>query len=509
MNDLQTLLQGAQQALQQGDIPSALQALTEAHEQAPARADILVHMAMLQHQSGNPAAAEQSLNAAILANPAFAPAHCNLGNLRLEQGDLSGAEDAFREALRHDPALGIAHTNIGQLKEQAGLPDQAEQAYRQALQSQPTVWLQVALSRVLAAQAKYPAALQAVRQVLAQIPKEPSACLQEGNILQRQAQFLEAAVSYRNGLTQQPDDPDLNHNLGVALLRHGQFAEAQKILKHAADLRPNDPLTAVHLATVELHLKSPEAALSALQRAAAPQPHNNILLAMLPAVLRECGQSAESDRLLAMDQLMDSCILAVPERYPDREAFHAELAAQVQALPDRYSEPATERGRQTRDVFHHPTGALDFLHDLIAAEVHRYMSHFPDGGHPIHASLPAQWSMTGWATIVREIQQGEDTHFHASAWLSGVYYVQLPPQINDAQPDAAESRGWIEFGRPANHLPLTQAPQIKIIKPETGKLLLFPSYLAHRVLPFKDDQIRISIAFDVIPKGSGANYSAG
>ena len=40
-------------------------------------------------------------------------------------------------------------------------------------------------------------------------------------------------------------------------------------------------------------------------------------------------------------------------------------------------------------------------------------------------------------------------------------------------------------------------------RPEPGAVVLFPSYLYHRTIPFRSDQQRISIAFDVltIPQG--------
>jgi hypothetical protein len=36
-----------------------------------------------------------------------------------------------------------------------------------------------------------------------------------------------------------------------------------------------------------------------------------------------------------------------------------------------------------------------------------------------------------------------------------------------------------------------------MIRPEEGLMLLFPSYMYHRTIPFAGDGTRISIAFDV------------
>ena len=88
-------------------------------------------------------------------------------------------------------------------------------------------------------------------------------------------------------------------------------------------------------------------------------------------------------------------------------------------------------------------------------------------------------------------------HIHPSAWLSGVYYVQMPEITS--QPGQGEA-GWIEFGRPPEHFHGTVEPEVKLFKPEPGLMLLFPSYFYHRTVPFESAGLRISISFDVLPK---------
>ena len=63
----------------------------------------------------------------------------------------------------------------------------------------------------------------------------------------------------------------------------------------------------------------------------------------------------------------------------------------------------------------------------------------------------------------------------------------------------ADTGGYLEVGRSPNHMVQTQAPELKIIRPEAGLLVLFPSYIHHRILPFEADDIRMSVAFDAVP----------
>lgn len=89
----------------------------------------------------------------------------------------------------------------------------------------------------------------------------------------------------------------------------------------------------------------------------------------------------------------------------------------------------------------------------------------------------------------------ERPHFHPSGWLSGVYYVKVPKAV---PPMPNEKAGWIEFGRPPEHLDSGGLYEVRLVEPREGMLLLFPSYFFHRTIPTDCDEERISVAFDVI-----------
>jgi hypothetical protein len=87
-------------------------------------------------------------------------------------------------------------------------------------------------------------------------------------------------------------------------------------------------------------------------------------------------------------------------------------------------------------------------------------------------------------------------HYHKDAWISGVYYVQLPPVVREDSPSQA---GWIEFGRGRDDIYHQSEPPTRRIRPEEGMLIAFPSYVWHRTLPFEDDRERLCISFNVVP----------
>ena len=61
--------------------------------------------------------------------------------------------------------------------------------------------------------------------------------------------------------------------------------------------------------------------------------------------------------------------------------------------------------------------------------------------------------------------------------------------------------GNIEFTLQGYDLPVVRNdfPR-RVVAALPGKLILFPSSLPHRVIPFSENQERVSISFDIVPK---------
>ena len=83
-------------------------------------------------------------------------------------------------------------------------------------------------------------------------------------------------------------------------------------------------------------------------------------------------------------------------------------------------------------------------------------------------------------------------HNHPSGWLSGVLYIKIPEKRNE--------EANIEFGLHGKDLPILNQEYPKMIYPVLeGDLIMFPSSLFHRTLPFQNGDERICVAFDLMP----------
>ncbi|HET6941057.1 MAG TPA: putative 2OG-Fe(II) oxygenase [Sphingomicrobium sp.] len=84
-------------------------------------------------------------------------------------------------------------------------------------------------------------------------------------------------------------------------------------------------------------------------------------------------------------------------------------------------------------------------------------------------------------------------HVHPLGWMSSALYVALPERTSGEREDS----GWLSLGEPDEKLGLKVEPWRKV-QPKVGRLVLFPSWMWHGTVPFKDGE-RLTIAFDVAP----------
>jgi hypothetical protein len=88
-------------------------------------------------------------------------------------------------------------------------------------------------------------------------------------------------------------------------------------------------------------------------------------------------------------------------------------------------------------------------------------------------------------------------HVHPAGWLSSAFYVSLPKTLGGGE----RRDGWLKFGEPGAPTRPALGPE-HFVRPEPGRLVLFPSYMWHGTVPFVGEAARLTVAFDVtLPRG--------
>lgn len=103
-----------------------------------------------------------------------------------------------------------------------------------------------------------------------------------------------------------------------------------------------------------------------------------------------------------------------------------------------------------------------------------------------------------WANVCRQ-GEGHRAHIHPNNVLSGVYYVQAPQACGDIVFDDPRPQVKVLLPNVKELNPLN-SHEFRVA-PATGMLIVFPSWLTHRVAISNSEEERVSISFNVMLRG--------
>lgn len=480
----------------------------------PALADFLASKLKdgMRRQTAQDYAGAESLYRQVLqAEPDQPDALHLLGLIAQQAGQSASAIDLIRRAIKVNRYNPDYYYNLGVIYESLKKYDAAIQCNLRAIHLKPDSFAsRFSLANDYRLAGRLEEAVGEYRNVLTLEPDSAEVYSNLGAALGALGRSQEAVDSLQKALEIQPDQPDMHSNLGMALHSLGNLEDSEKNYRRALELKP-DFLTAWgNLAEILLEQGRPEEALAAARQALRVDSTNQVAFALIAIACNELGKTGERDRLL--DFSMVRAIDIEPPHMALKtgrdggkdpmQFFNTELARHTLSHPSLVFEPATKstkKGRQSGELLVEPKGPVAHLEKLIRAAVTEYIAKIPDDtDHPFLSRKPEHWRLSAWVTILN--REGHQLpHIHPAAWLSGVYYVQVPEQ-NGGQ----ENAGWIEFGNAPGHLQKDKPMPIKYLEPVPGRMYLFPSYFYHRTVPFAGDRPRISIAFDVTAIPAGA-----
>lgn len=110
-----------------------------------------------------------------------------------------------------------------------------------------------------------------------------------------------------------------------------------------------------------------------------------------------------------------------------------------------------------------------------------------------------------WSTRTRR-RGSIGPHYHARSWISWVFYPSAPSR----SAMRAYRGGELELGHVPAIMGTLRRPCLLRIRPRPGRLVLFPSYIGHAVMPVASLHARFSIAGDLgVMPGPAADRQAG
>lgn len=483
-------------------------------------------------QGPTPDAARTVLHALFAKAPGHPDGFTVLGIVEQRSGNVEAACNAFARAIETDPNAPAKLSNYGAALKNAGRLDEAVTVLERAVAIQPDApGARNNLGSTLLAADRPDDAIPHLRQAVAIRAAYPEAWNNLGVALARTNRNAEAVSAYDNALRHRPDYAEAGVSRALALEAGGNLPAAIEQLERTAASRPahwpafankallleklgrNDEAAASHrqsiaiapdqqmlyvnFATMLLKAGDPQAALAICEDAGRRPNSGTSALALRALALAQLGRVAERDRLLGIDRFIRVVDHDSTTDGGDLGAFGTALCTALGDHPSLTFEPAglvTRSGHQSSELAGEG-GTLGQLAQMARTAIADYITNLSAGDHPFIAARPDKWTLTLWGTV---LQPGGEVgpHIHAPNWLSGVYYP------DDEAIDPAEApAGWFEIGKAPDHLGPSEG--LHRIAPAPGRMILFPSYLYHRTLPFGGSRPRISFAFDVVPAGHG------
>jgi tetratricopeptide (TPR) repeat protein len=430
------------------------------------------------------------------AAPKSAVAEHNLG---AALGDAQRFEEASAAADRaFAKGLDAPETWLMQARALQGLGelDRADRAYREAIGRRPEfddaigdlaqlIWMRTA---------DIAEAVRPLDAALRQRPDHPGLTAKKASLLEYAGDPAAAYASIADALRRAPHHWPLQ--VQAAQLSSG--LDPQRALAHARLAQQGAPTTPVVLVTLcQAQLaaglaRDAEATALALWRSA---PNDQHAIALVATAWRLLGDPRYRT-LFDYDHFVSAQTIDTPDGWPRLSDYLADLA---EALAQRHlyrTHPVGQSVRhgsqteQTLTLSENPVIRAFF--QAIEGPIRRHIAGLGRGDDPVRRRIAAAYQLLSVWSVRLEPGGSHTNHVHPKGWLSSACYIALPGAVESGH------EGWLKLGEPGVATAPALAPE-GFVRPEPGRLVLFPSYMWHGVVPFGGSERRLTVAFDVAP----------
>jgi uncharacterized protein (TIGR02466 family) len=441
-------------------------AYRRALELAPNDVEVWLNLGNLNREFCHLDQSAEAFRKAIGISPALAAGHASLGVTLYEAGDSEGAVASLLRAVEIDPLYLEAHENLKKVRWFRGEHDRVDDSFRVACERMPDSGLAFSnLGAALLVSHDYAGAEKALLTATRLQPEAGDAFHALGQVYRNLDRFEQALTAHEKAVVCAPRNALFREEFGATLILAGEYEHAVRELRTGHELHPR----------------------------------RSAILGYLTIALNEAGDPSVGE-LVDYEKYVRAARIDIPDGYDSVEAFNADLHDE---LAKHYHNPyhpmdQTMRGgvQTPNNLFQNPTGLVRVLKEHISKAISNFIDDLePDPGNPFLRFINREFVFTGvWSTIIKE--SGFDrSHIHNEGWMSGTYYAKIP-DFDEEQ--LTEHDGCIQFGEPPKRYASERNATQRIIPPQVGTVVLFPSYYWHGVRGFDRNGVRHSISYDVI-----------
>lgn len=345
--------------------------------------------------------------------------------------------------------------------------------------------------------------------------------------------------SFKLAIEHLPSNINLRHAFAESLLSSGNIAQAQQVLNAAlainetpallhlkGKLAVSDNELSMGILAVEASLKQLydldvaldlielliidyqyDKALKYIGQAELIAPLNQLLIAY-KSVCWRLTQNEKYHWLNDYQAYIKTYEIPVPNGYSSRESFLLEVQDVLLSMHKTQHEPLKQtlrHGTQTPGrLFYKPLPQIVALKTSFELITREYIHSLPnDLSHPLLSRKSQKLSFAGSWSVKLKPNGFHVNHVHPKGWLSSCFYINVPDFLSHKQPST--HAGAIKFGE--SSMGLGERESIgRIIAPNAGTVVIFPSYVWHGTFPFHgaDKDFRLTAPCDITPLGN--NY---
>ncbi|MBL8547526.1 MAG: tetratricopeptide repeat protein [Hyphomonadaceae bacterium] len=290
-----------------------------------------------------------------------------------------------------------------------------------------------------------------------------------------------------------PEAPALLTAMGIVLDELDRPLDGLRVLRRAAEIAPSRTAQRNLLSTL-LRAGQPEEVLRIVNDLRVEQPDEQYLIACATTAMRMLDHP-EYRIWCDYDRMVRTYEIPPPHGFFTTEAFNAGLAALLRTQHKTNAHPLDQyipNGSQTsRSLLALDEPAIKHFLAAMDVAVRDYVGRLREND-PVGARRAKHSRYSGLWSVRLGDGGYQPNHVHDRGWISSAYFVSVIPGERPKDPRA----GWLKFGEP--NRPIAKCGPEKLVEPEPGTLVLFPSYMWHGTVPFEGAE-RLSLAFDLIP----------
>ena len=471
------------------------------------------------------------------ANPNDVSALTSIANIAKEQGDHNNAILLYKSVLQIQPNYVNALHNLGLTYKLIEDHQSALACFKQAQQFAPKIAeIDFSLANTYFEINQYSLAEQSYWSAINKKPLYIEAHSTLNEFYWQVGKQNEFGKSYDLVLQQIKNAPELSASYIEQLFSAGADEKAQAILAKTPNVALNDKLMAIQakvliiqqdfsgaidafkhslalrfevnvaLDYIELLIKQAEynQALEIIQQVELVQPYHQLNIAFKSLCWRLLGDE-RYHWLVDYSRFIQPYELPTPKGYQNLAEFLTRLESTLLGMHDKVHEPLKQtlkNGTQTPGrLLHKPVSVIQELKGSLEQVVSQFVASLPDDNtHPLLKRKSSQTKFSGSWSVKLKPNGFHVNHVHPDGWLSSAFYIKLPDF--QSYPQESKYAGAIKFGESGIQLGEREVVE-RIIQPEAGQLVLFPSYVWHGTYAFNGDRddFRVTSPFDVVPVG--------